>query len=276
MSRSLSSLTPDEVASLKSNKEVGRFAFVRTVGALILREMAVTYGRSPGGYIWALLEPILGIGLLVLIFSISFRAPPIGNSFALYYATGMLSLGMVTSTIGKVSQSINYSRQLLNYPRVTFMDAILARFILNLLTQSVVTSILLTAICWTTDTRSAFHLGRYLGALAMGAGLGLGVGMLLCTLISQHPIYQTIWGVLTRPLFLISGVLIPHESIPEPYQTWLDWNPIVHVVAQTRLAFYYSYQAEYLDITYVCIVALICGASGMFFLRRYYRNMMEK
>ena len=35
-----------------------RFASFRAIGALILREMATSYGRSPGGYIWAILEPV--------------------------------------------------------------------------------------------------------------------------------------------------------------------------------------------------------------------------
>ena len=40
----------------------------RTVVALMLREIATTYGRSPGGYVWALADPILGIALLTLVF----------------------------------------------------------------------------------------------------------------------------------------------------------------------------------------------------------------
>ncbi|WP_430450396.1 ABC transporter permease [Rhodophyticola sp.] len=60
------------------------------MAALILREMSVTYGRSPGGYIWAVLEPAAGIGLLVLVFSVAFEAPPMGSNFAMFYATGMI------------------------------------------------------------------------------------------------------------------------------------------------------------------------------------------
>ena len=39
------------------------FASLRCVIALMLREMATTYGRSPGGYLWVMLEPIAGIAL---------------------------------------------------------------------------------------------------------------------------------------------------------------------------------------------------------------------
>jgi capsular polysaccharide transport system permease protein len=268
--------TPEEMLKLRSVKDVGRFSTLRTIGALILREMAGTYGRSPGGYVWAILEPTLGIAVLVMIFSIGFRSPPLGSSFALFYASGMLAMFMFSTTASKVSQAINFSRQLLNYPRVTFLDAILARFLLNVMTQGLIAIIIFGGILLFTETRSTFHLERILSSFAMAASLGLGVGTLLCTLISQHPIWNTVWGVLTRPLVLISGVIILHESIPKPYSTWLDWNPIVHITGEMRRAFYYSYRAEYLDITYVYIVALTCGIVGLFFLRRYYRDMMEK
>lgn len=276
MSNHMLMLNPEDLAKLRSVKDTGRFSTSRTVCALILREMSATYGRSPGGYIWVVLEPVLGIGLLVAIFSIGFRSPPLGSSFALFYATGLLPMFVFTTTVAKVSQAINYSRQLLNYPRVTFIDAILARFILNLLTQGLIMVIIVGTILLLEDTRTTFYLGRFMSSVAMGAALGLGVGLLLCTLISQHPMWQTVWSVLTRPLMLVSGVIILHETLPRPYNKWLDWNPVVHVTGQMRRAFYYSYRAEYLDVGYVYIVSLICGVIGVFFLRRYYRNMMEK
>ena len=60
------------------------FATPRIIVALILREIGTSYGRSPGGYIWALAEPVLGIALLTAIFSIGFRIPPLGNNFSIF------------------------------------------------------------------------------------------------------------------------------------------------------------------------------------------------
>ncbi|WP_330646968.1 ABC transporter permease [Thioclava sp. FTW29] len=269
-------LSPEELGRLRSVKSTPPLSTFRTIFALILREMSATYGRSPGGYLWAILEPVLGIAVLVAIFSIGFRSPPLGKNFALFYATGMMPLWMFTTTSTKVSQAINFSRQLLSYPRVTFLDAVLARFILNVATQALNSTIILSVILMVYDTRTTFILPRVLSAYLMASCLGLGVGMLLCTLISRHPLWQMVWSVITRPLMLISGVILLHETLPRPYSTWLNWNPLVHVTGEMRTAFYYSYHAEYLNPGYVYLVALICGTLGLFFLRRYYRDMMEK
>ncbi len=63
------------------------FRSLRTVSALVLREMSTTYGRSAIGYLWAFIEPTAGLVLLTLVMSIIVVAPPIGTSFALFYAS---------------------------------------------------------------------------------------------------------------------------------------------------------------------------------------------
>ena len=95
-----------------------RFGSARAVMALILREMATTYGRSPGGYLWAIIEPVFGIAILSLVFSALVRAPALGISFPMFYATGMLPFLLYSSVQGKVAGGLTYSRALLAYPDI--------------------------------------------------------------------------------------------------------------------------------------------------------------
>ena len=46
------------------------WATFRTVSALMLREMSTRYGRSPGGYAWALLEPVGAIIVMAIGFGL--------------------------------------------------------------------------------------------------------------------------------------------------------------------------------------------------------------
>lgn len=259
-----------------TRKRLPRAASLRTITALVLREMAVTYGRSPGGYVWAVLEPALGLALLVVIFSAGFRTPPLGENFAIYYASGLLPFFMFLTVSGRVQQSINYSRQLLDYPRVTFIDAILARLTLSVLTQLAVSVLLFGFILTIYDTRTVLRFGTLINAYAMAIALGFGIGVLNCLLISRHAIWATVWSVITRPLVLISGVIFLHDRIPEPYREWLEWNPLVHVVGEARRAFYYSYIGEYVNPVFPYAVATICAAAGLLMLSSYYRDLLER
>ena len=252
-----------------------RFAMPRTITALILREMSTTYGRSPGGYLWALAEPILGIALLTAIFSIGFRSPRLGDNFPIFYATGLLPYLFFVDVSTKTAQAVNYSKQLLAYPRVTLIDAVLARFILSVLTQLMVSYVLLTAILWAFETRTTLEVDRILMTYLMAMALGLGVGVFNCFLMTMFPVWQRAYNVLTRPLLLVSGVIFIYETIPRPYKEWLWWNPLMHVTGEMRGAFYISYDALYVTPSYVFGFSAIFGAIGLLFLWRYYRDIME-
>lgn len=179
----------------------------RTVGALLLREMATTYGRSPGGYLWAILEPIAGIALLSIIFSAAFRTPPLGTSFPLFYASGYLPFVFFTALSSKVGASIKFSQTLLNYPSVTYFDAILARFLLTSLTHVMVFVIVTMGLVTFVDIQPIFDPIRVLNSLGMAMALGLGIGTLNCFLFSMVPIWIQAWNIITRPLFIIPAFL---------------------------------------------------------------------
>ena len=65
--------------------------------ALVVREMGAKFGRSAGGYLWAIAEPLGGIVLLAIAFSLALRAPPSGTSFILFYATGTVPFSMFST-----------------------------------------------------------------------------------------------------------------------------------------------------------------------------------
>lgn len=88
----------------------------RTIVALMLREMVTTYGRSPGGYIWAIVEPVAAIALLSFVFSIAFRSPPLGDNFPLFYASAYLPFMLFLDVNNKLATAIKFSRPLLAYP----------------------------------------------------------------------------------------------------------------------------------------------------------------
>ena len=176
-----------------------RFPAIRTIGALIFREMSTSYGKSPGGFIWTVLEPVCGIALLTVIFSLAVRVPPMGSSFALFYATGLLPFLMFLDISRRIAQALAFSKQLLFYPGVTFIDAIVARFILACMIHALVWIIVLTGITYYDNVELILDLPRIVSAFLMAAGLALGVGCANCFLMRRFPLWSNIWAIITRP-----------------------------------------------------------------------------
>ena len=252
-----------------------RFAMGRTVVALMLREMSTTHGRSFGGYLWAVAEPVAGIALLTIIFSMIFAAPPLGQNFALFYASGFLPFMFYLNVSSKLAQTIRFSKPLLFYPAVRFTDALLARFVLNTLTEILVMVCVLAGIFLSFGLDVRVDIVALLGAVSMAAALALGVGTLNCFLTSQFPAWKRIWAVLTRPLFIISTIFFTFESTPHPWRDVLWWNPLVHVIGQMRRALYPTYEAQFVSPILVYGLGALALCAGLATLNRRYRDIIN-
>lgn len=247
----------------------------RTIFALMLREMATSYGRSVMGYLWALVEPIAALALLSIVFALVLRSPPLGSNFPLFYASGYLIFQIYTNVGNKVAGAVQFSRPLLEYPAVTPLDAILARFILNMLTQMMIIYIVLTGIIVIYDLKLILDLGAILLALLMAAVFTLGIGTLNCYLFVAFPAYVQIWAILNRPMFIISCIFFLFEAIPQPFRDFLWYNPLVHIIGMMRRGVYATYEANYVSVWYVMGLGLLLFLVGLLLLRRHLRDALN-
>ena len=239
-------------APLKPKKQGRR---LRTITALILREMQARYGNSPGGYVWAVVEPVGMLAMLSIIFSLMLKSPSLGNSFVLFYATGLLPFSLFNSISGVTANALNYSRALLTYPVVIWVDAVIARVILTTLTDMVVGYIIFFAILALLDTGTILDFRQIIIGYSCAVLLGVGVGMMNAVISGFFPVWQTIWAVITRPLFLISGILIIYEDMPDVAQDILQWNPLLHITGVMRAGFYPMYSPQYISLSFVLMTA---------------------
>ncbi|MEP4037176.1 ABC transporter permease [Pseudophaeobacter sp.] len=251
------------------------FAPLRTIAALTLREMATRYARTPGGYIWAVLEPLAAIIVLSIAFSLAIRSPALGNSFLLFYATGYMPFELYNTIASTVARAISFSRPLLQFPAVTWIDAVLARFFLNSLTSVLVSVILLTGILAVTDTRTVVSLPEIIEAITTTMLLGLGIGTLNCALMGLFPIWELVWSIITRPLFLASGIFFLYDDMPALAREILWYNPLIHVIGLARSGFYPTYNPTYVNLPYVIFVSLILLTLGLLLLGRYHRDILN-
>ncbi len=251
------------------------FRSSRSIFALVLREMSTTYGKSAGGYVWAILEPVVAIAILSVAFQLVFRQPRLGTNFPFYFATGYLPYMLTLNITNNVARSIRFSRALLAYPGVTWTDAIFARSLLSFVTDIGIMLIVLTAIFFIFDIQTILAHSVIIIGLMMGVVLAIGVGSLNCYLFTAIPAWERIWSALTRPLVLLSGVIFLYDTLPPVAQSIMWWNPVTHVVGMVRRGFFPSYDAAYVSVPYVMAVGLLCGAFGFLLLFRHHKALLN-
>jgi capsular polysaccharide transport system permease protein len=108
-----------------------------------------------------------------------------------------------------------------------------------------------------------------LAGFTLAGLLGLGVGTINCVLFGLFPTWRHIWAVVTRPLFVVSGVIFIVESMPFEMRHFLIYNPIVQAVALVRKGFYGSYDPYYVSYPYILGIALGLFTVGTYLLRRH-------
>lgn len=251
------------------------FKTLRVIGALILRELESSESRTSLGFLWAFIDPIATIILMSLVFSVVSRVPPVGDSFPLFYMTGIVPFALFAALSSKAAAAPKFSRPLLSFPAVRALDTIIARAILHFFIQMVVFAFLAISIIRLYDLNPSIDALLVIEALALAACLGFGMGCLNAVLFLLVPSYENLWSVFTRPLMLASGVLIPIDIVPEPYKSYLWWNPVAHPIELMRAAFYPEVGRENASALFVFMVALTAFVIGLVMLHRLMRDALE-
>ena len=236
---------------------------LRVISAFIMREVATRYGRSPGGYIWAFLEPIAYIFMMSLLMSAFGRMPAEGESFMLFYATGYLSYSFYKMMEGYLTSSISANKSLFSYPVVAPIDAFIARFILQGATSVLVTFVIITAALVQMRHVPSLNWPQILEAILFAWIMAAGVALINIVLFAMFPLYQKIFDIVTRPLLLLSGVFYVPADMPHPMSDIFLHNPITHIIILFREGFYGGMGTDGLDVPFLAETSLAVLFVGM-------------
>jgi capsular polysaccharide transport system permease protein len=249
----------------------------RVIGALVLRETRTRFGQSKLGYLWALVEPVMHVAVLALLYQAIMRQPLVGTSISLFFLSGLIPYFLFQKTAQQVGGAINANRALLHLALVKHLDVIIARALLELATTLIVLTILMMFLYaldqFGNTLIDVFALGK---ALTVAWLIGVGVGIFNAVLNTLVKSWNTIFGIVTRPLYLLSGVFFLAERLPPAYLSIVSWNPMLHAVEYFRSGIYPGYGRGFIDMGYLMAWAIIPVALGLAFLRLMRRQLSAK
>nr|WP_080579280.1 ABC transporter permease [Sinorhizobium fredii] len=242
----------------------------------MVREMSTRYGSKPGGYLWAVFDPVAHVAMMTLIFQVVARMPALGLSFPLFFASGYLPFTFYQRMSSFMAGTMKANKALLSYPVVSPFNAIVSRFILQLMTDALVSVLILFLIIELGGVSQPMDFAGLVEAAGAAAVLGLGIGTINIAMFARFPLYEQIFGIVNRPLFMISGVFFLPESLPNPFRDYLFYNPLVHIIMWFRSSIYPEYRADGLDKGYVLEFALIFFTLGLLLLTTSMREIREE
>ncbi len=236
----------------------------RVINALVLRETKTRYGNYKIGFLWALIEPLVGVTVFVIIFSNLRNDAPSGMPLIAFMLVGFTCYSLFRDPWGSLQGSISNSRHLLTFPQVTTFDIILARAVLEVFVSFFVIGFLLyMAYLAGFEVRCERPLGVLL-ACCLLAIMGTGAGFLFASLEPLIPSIKQLGSqVLSRPLYFGSGLFFTAETLPAAVREFLLYNPILHMIELVRSEFFYEFETSYGSWTYASLWAFSTLAVGL-------------
>ena len=249
-----------------------RFALrehARTIDALMMREALTRFGRSRLGYLWAVIEPAAFIGVFLLLRAYVRQSVPIGESVVLFLLSGIVAARVVLSVAGKVTGAIEANRVLFVFPLVNPLDAVLGRWVLEVLTGLVVLILFFGGLLALTDDVEIARFAVFTQAVLVAMVLGVSIGTFNAVLSAVVPSWARIWSMLSLPLFVTSGAFLVPATLPPALLAIIAWNPILHVVEWFRTGIYLDY-VDVLDRSYPLLLSVLLLGAALT-LERVYR-----
>lgn len=245
----------------------GTFIQGRVIYALMLREIATRHGTTQLGYAWEIIFPIALIFLKTFLFSTMGRVPPLGESFFLFFVTGLMPFFYWQHIVKQVQNGVISNKNLLIYPQVLPIDIFLARAILESLTTILVSFIILTFSYFYGVDFSIRSICEIFLLLLIYFIFSFGYGLISAGLIDFIPSMSKVFSLLSFPLFLLSGIMFTAESIPPNIREWLIWLPMLQYNEWMRSIFYVGFESPYYNISYLCLISSIFLFLGLILMK---------
>src|SRR5688572_5358296 len=249
-----------------------RFQIQRDViYALLLREIASRFGKSRGGYLWVLVEPVAHLIFPIMVLGFMRQVVLPGVDYPVFLVYGFLPFLLFKSICLQTMEGTSANRGLLSYRQVLLMDVFVAKALPYCVVQAIVFGIVFTGLAMLGfDVRPSLPIE--LGAvLVLTITLAFGLGLLFAAITSIVPDARTLIRLLFLPLYFMSGVLFPITRFPDDWVRWLAINPVLHLVELSRSVGLAHYEPmRYLSVTYPVALAAIAMFIGLALYRLRY------
>ncbi|MGU3539427.1 ABC transporter permease [Methylobacterium sp. A54F] len=246
-------------------------SYLGVLHALMLRDMRTRFGGSHFGYAIVVFWPVVHTFVLVAIYVFRKVPAPVGDSRALFFATGAVPALIFQYISREVMKAVISNRPLTYYPQVKLFDVVFARIVVEIVTGFLgLILVFLILIAIGVDPRPRdpiMAMGGYLAAIL----LGIGIGTINVGIISFFPGWMMGYMLFTIVLYITSGVMFLPNYLPDQIYYILKFNPVVQIIEWVRVGYEPGLGVK-VDYVYVIWFALTSLSVGLLMERLVVRK----
>ncbi len=233
--------------------------------AMFMREAVARTSGDRFAWFWMIAEPVAFVVIMVLVRELLGRLRLIvGAEWIPWLVLGLVGFFLFREGVLRSLNAVASNRGLFAYRQVHPVDPVLVRNVLEGLLKTLVLFILIAGVALLGYDILPFDpLGAMFVWLSIWL-LGLGGGLVVSVAGALVPELGRVVRMMMLPMLLLSGVLIPLQTLPYRVQQYLLYNPVVHGLESLRLSFFEHYKpVQGIDLAYLWLWALSMMALGL-------------
>lgn len=247
--------------------------------AMFMREAVSRTMADRMGWFWMIFEPVAFVAIMIAVRTqIRGSNRLIANAeFIPWMIVGMLGFFLVREGLSRSQGAINSAQALFAYRQVHPVDTVIVRSYLDGMLRTVVLVIFIIGgvglgmHMFPDNALFALFSWISIWLLALGFALIVSVGARLV------PESGKIVSMLSLPLMIISGVILPINNLPHSALEYLMLNPIVHALELLRLGFFEHYHVVHgTSMLYLWLWILTLNSIGLLMHIRYKDRLKAK
>lgn len=246
--------------------------------AMFMREALSRTMGDRMGWFWMIFEPVAFVGIMVSIRSFIRGGRLVVNAeFIPWLIAGLMGFMLVREGMLRGMGAIEGNQALFAYRQVQPIDPVLVRNFLEGALRSLVFLIFIGGGLMLGLDMYPDNAIRVMAAWLSLWSLGLGLGLVTSVAATLVPEIGKVIRMLSLPLMILSGVIIPLNSLPHWLLEYLMLNPIPHGLETLRLGFFEKYQVVHgTSMLYFWLFTLTLISMGLLMHLRFVDRLKAK
>lgn len=240
----------------------------------IVRSVRKTHNNAVMAIVMNMLQMVIFVGAFYVMFSIlGLRGAAIRGDFLVYIMTGIFLFMTHTKTFAAVVGSEGPASPMMQHAPmntiISISSAALGALYVQVLSLFMILFIYHVAF---TPLEIEEPFGAF-GMLMLAWFTGVGAGLVLLAIKPWFPTFVSIFTqIYQRVNMIASGKMFVANSLPSFMLAMFDWNPLFHVIDQSRGYAFINYSPRYSSWEYawwIGVALLMIGLMGEFYTRRH-------
>ena len=241
---------------------------IHLLGVFLRRDIKVRYKQTVLGVGWAVLQPLLSVGVLTLVFGRVAKVPTGGMPYPLFVFCGLVPWQIFARGIGRSSNALVENQFLLTsayVPRLLLpLATVLSACIDFGIEFLMLMAMMLGYHVWPTPVGVITIVPFLLLALAVSVGVGLFLSALN---VHYRDVGYTI-PFFMQLLFFVTPVAYPGSLVPQRFRWLSELNPMADVVAGFRWALLHNPRPAMPGLLYSLLGTLGFLLAALVYFRR--------